>query len=78
MELLNRAPQTVQMLADDQELRPRSLAELKAEMHAAASRQAEQQRAAVEAIRAIRRRELFRVAAGDLLGENDVLRSAQR
>ena len=36
-----RAPQTVQMLADDPELRPRSLAELKAEMHAAAGRQSD-------------------------------------
>jgi glutamate-ammonia-ligase adenylyltransferase len=72
VELLKRAPQTVQMLADDQELRPRSLTELKAEMHAAAGRQGENV-AAVEAIRAIRRRELFRVAAGDLLGDNDVL-----
>ena len=72
VELLKRAPQTVQMLADDQELRPRSLAELKAEMHAAAGRQGNTV-AAVEAIRAIRRRELFRVAACDLLGDNDVL-----
>ena len=72
VELLKRAPQTVQMLADDQELRPRSLAELKAEMHAAAGRQGNTV-AAVEAIRAIRRRELFRVTAGDLLGDNDVL-----
>jgi [glutamine synthetase] adenylyltransferase / [glutamine synthetase]-adenylyl-L-tyrosine phosphorylase len=72
VKLLNRAPQTVQMLADDQQLRPRSLAELKAEMHVAAGRQSNSV-AAVEAIRAIRRRELFRVAAGDLLGEYDVL-----
>ena len=72
VELLKRAPQTVQMLADDQELQPRSLAELMAEMHAAAGRQSSSV-GAVEAIRAIRRRELFRVAAGDLLGANDVL-----
>ena len=51
---------------------PRSLEELKAEMNAAARRQGDST-AAVEAIRAIRRRELFRVAAGDLLGESDVL-----
>jgi glutamate-ammonia-ligase adenylyltransferase len=72
VELLKRAPQTVQMLADDQELIPRSLAELKAEMHAAAGRQGNSV-GAVEAIRAIRRRELFRVAAGDLLGKSDVV-----
>jgi glutamate-ammonia-ligase adenylyltransferase len=72
VELLKRAPQTVQMLSDDQELRPRSLAELKAEMHTVAARQSSSV-AAVDAIRAIRRQELFRVAAGDLVGENDVL-----
>ena len=72
VQLLTRAPQTVQMLADDQQLRPRSLAELKVEMRAAAGRQ-DSTEAGVEAIRAIRRRELFRVAAADLLGECDVL-----
>jgi glutamate-ammonia-ligase adenylyltransferase len=72
VQLLTRAPQTVQMLADDHELVPRSLEDLRAEMNAAAGRQSDPV-AAVEAIRAIRRRELFRVAAGDLLGRNDVL-----
>ncbi len=71
VQLLTRAPQTVQMLAHDEELRPRSLADLKVEMHAAARRQ-DTPPAAIEAIRAIRRRELFRVAAGDILGLNDI------
>jgi [glutamine synthetase] adenylyltransferase / [glutamine synthetase]-adenylyl-L-tyrosine phosphorylase len=71
VELLKRAPQTVQMLADDAELAPRPLAELDAEMQAAAGRQSDPV-AGIEAIRAIRRRELFRVAAGDLLGLSDV------
>ncbi len=71
VQLLTRAPQTVQMLAQDEELRPRSLADLKVEMHAAARRQ-ESPAAAIEAVRAIRRRELFRVAAGDILGLNDI------
>jgi [glutamine synthetase] adenylyltransferase / [glutamine synthetase]-adenylyl-L-tyrosine phosphorylase len=71
VELLKRAPQTVQMLADDAELVPRPLSDLDNEMRAAAGRQ-DGPIAAVEAIRAIRRRELFRVAAGDLLGLNDV------
>jgi [glutamine synthetase] adenylyltransferase / [glutamine synthetase]-adenylyl-L-tyrosine phosphorylase len=70
--LLTRAPQTVQMLADDKALTPRSVADLRAEMSAAASRH-DTPEAAVEAIRAIRRRELFRVAAGDLLGITDVV-----
>ncbi len=71
VQLLTRAPQTVQMLADDAELVPRPLAELDSEMRAAAGRQKDSI-AGVEAIRAIRRRELFRVAAGDILGLNDV------
>nr|WP_172826021.1 bifunctional [glutamine synthetase] adenylyltransferase/[glutamine synthetase]-adenylyl-L-tyrosine phosphorylase [Friedmanniella luteola] len=72
VSLLTRAPQTVQMLAGEQELRPRPLADLAGEMRAAAGRQSSTE-AAIEAIRAIRRRELFRVAAADLLGQLDVL-----
>ncbi len=72
VSLLTRAPQTVQMLAGKEELRPRPLADLCSEMQAAARRQSSTQ-AGIEAIRAIRRRELFRIAAADLLGELDVL-----
>ena len=72
VDLLQRAPQSVQMLADDHELTPRSFEHLRAEMSAAAGRQGSAQ-AGLEAIRAIRRRELFRIAAGDLIGESDVL-----
>ena len=72
VSLLSRAPQTVQMLAEGEQLRPRPLADVRSEMLAAARRQSSSA-AAVEAVRAIRRRELFRVAAADLLGEIDVL-----
>ncbi|HZA04517.1 MAG TPA: DUF294 nucleotidyltransferase-like domain-containing protein, partial [Propionibacteriaceae bacterium] len=72
VQLLTRAPQTVQMLADDAELRPRNREDLQAEMAVAGARQ-DTPKAGVEAIRAIRRRELFRVAAADILGELDVL-----
>jgi glutamate-ammonia-ligase adenylyltransferase len=72
VSLLRRAPQSVQMLADDHELVPRSFERLRSEMSAAAGRQSGPA-VAVEAIRAIRRRELFRIAAGDLLGFLDVL-----
>ena len=72
VSLLTRAPQTVQMLAGEEELRPRPLADLSGEMRAAARRQSSTQ-AGIEAVRAIRRRELFRIAAADLLGELDVL-----
>ncbi|MGI3784820.1 MAG: bifunctional [glutamine synthetase] adenylyltransferase/[glutamine synthetase]-adenylyl-L-tyrosine phosphorylase [Janthinobacterium lividum] len=72
VSLLTRAPQTVQMLAEDSRLRPRPLADVRSEMLAAARRQSGSA-AAVEAVRAIRRRELFRIAAADVLGEIDVL-----
>ena len=70
--LLQRAPQTMQMLADDAELVPKSQADLCAEMQAAAGRHTDPVKA-VESVRGIRRRELFRIAAGDLLGMSDVL-----
>ena len=71
VQLLTRAPQTVQMLADDADLVPRPIAELDSEMQAAAGRQKDAA-TGIEAIRAIRRRELFRIAAGDILGLLDV------
>ncbi len=72
VSLLTRAPQTVQMLASESRLRPRPLADIRSEMLAAAGRQSGSA-AGVEAVRAIRRRELFRIAAADVLGEIDVL-----
>ena len=71
VSLLTRAPQSVQLLASDEDLEPRTLAQLHSEMRAAARRQSEPAKA-VEAVRAIRRRELFRVAAADILGLIDV------
>jgi glutamate-ammonia-ligase adenylyltransferase len=71
VDLLQRAPEATAMLADERELVPRTLEGLLSEMSAAAGRQ-EQPEAAVAAIRAVRRRELFRVAAADLSGVLDV------
>jgi len=65
VDLLQRAPEATAMLADERELQPRTQDGLVTEMSAAARRQ-EQPEAAVAAIRAVRRRELFRVAAADL------------
>lgn len=72
VNLLQRAPETVQMLADEDQLWPRPAVELRTEMVSAADRQPGPDRA-VEAIRAIRRRELFRIAASDLLLQLDVV-----
>ncbi len=71
VDLLKRSPQTVQILADDAEIPPRSRAELDAEMASAIKRHARPEDA-LEAVRTIRRRELFRIAVGDILGLTDL------
>jgi glutamate-ammonia-ligase adenylyltransferase len=67
VELLERAPESVRLLADDDQLRPRPPGSLAAEVTAAVGRQGDAAQAVMLA-RALRRRELFRVAAADLLG----------
>ena len=66
-DLLLRAPESVQMLADDEELKPRAPEALESEALALVQRQ-DDPVAAVAAVRALRRRELFRIAVADLLG----------
>jgi glutamate-ammonia-ligase adenylyltransferase len=66
-ELLLRAPDGVAMLADAAELRPRQSTALIAEFDATAARY-ESAADAVAAVRALRRRELFRISAADVLG----------
>ena len=70
-DLLLRAPEGVALLGDDAELAPRSREALRVELLATAGRHDDAEQAAV-ALRALRRRELFRVAATDLLGFVDV------
>ena len=65
--LLLRAPEAVAMLGEDAHLAPRPEADLLAEATAAAGRAGSAAEAAV-AVLAIRRRELLRTAAADLLG----------
>jgi glutamate-ammonia-ligase adenylyltransferase len=71
--LLLRAPDAVAMFGDDAELAPRSLAALGSEMRAAAQRYDDDAEAAVSAIRSVRRRELLRIAAADILGVTEDL-----
>jgi glutamate-ammonia-ligase adenylyltransferase len=66
--LLLRAPDAVAIFGDDAELAPRALAGLGSEMMAAAQRYDDDAEAAVSAIRSVRRRELLRISAADLLG----------
>ncbi len=68
-DLLEREPQGVRMLGGD--LRPLSAETLTEEMLATAGRHDDPE-AAVRAVRGVRRRELLRIAAGDLLGLTDV------
>lgn len=76
-DLLLSSPDAVAMLADDRELLPRSHQALVTEAEAAVARH-EDPEAAVGPVRALRRRELFRIAACDTLGlidEQGVMRA---
>ncbi|WP_223398413.1 bifunctional [glutamine synthetase] adenylyltransferase/[glutamine synthetase]-adenylyl-L-tyrosine phosphorylase [Nocardioides rotundus] len=68
-DLLQREPEGVRLLGAD--LTPLSSEALAREMQAIAARQ-EGVEDSVRAIRGVRRRELLRIAVGDLLGETDV------
>lgn len=68
-DLLEREPQGVRMLGRD--LQPLTAEALTEEMLASAGRH-DRPEDAVRAVRGIRRRELLRIAAGDLLGLTDV------
>jgi glutamate-ammonia-ligase adenylyltransferase len=71
VELMMRAPQSVGMLADASSLEPRDRGEILAEMRASAKRH-DDVAVAVEHIRAVRRRELLRLAMADILGLIDL------
>lgn len=66
VDLMRRAPEAIQLLGSDDELRPRTRAQLVAPMLRTASRHEDADQA-IAAVRAYRRRELFRIAAGDIL-----------
>ncbi len=68
-DLLEREPKGVQLLADD--LTPLSSEQLTEEMTSTAGRQDDPEKA-VRAVRAVRRRELLRIGAGDVFGLTDV------
>jgi glutamate-ammonia-ligase adenylyltransferase len=66
-DLLMRAPETVALLGSDEQLRPRPATALHTEAAAVVSRHSSAEEA-VAAVRGLRRRELLRTAAADLLG----------
>jgi glutamate-ammonia-ligase adenylyltransferase len=65
--LLLRAPEAVAIFGDDAELAARGADGLRSEMMAAAQRHEDDAEAAVTAVRSVRRRELLRIAAADVL-----------
>ena len=65
--LLLRAPEAVAIFGNDAELKARSLTGLRGEMMAAIQRYDDDAEAAVTAVRSVRRRELLRTAAADVL-----------
>ncbi|MGK5730687.1 bifunctional [glutamine synthetase] adenylyltransferase/[glutamine synthetase]-adenylyl-L-tyrosine phosphorylase [Streptomyces sp. URMC 124] len=66
-DLLLRAPEAVALLGDPEGLRPRGREALEQETLAAVNR-SEGAEAAIVAVRGVRRRELFRTAAADIIG----------
>lgn len=65
-EMVLSAPESVNLLADDANLRPREMASLIKEMTSVGNRH-DDLNSAISAIRAIRQRELIRISAADLL-----------
>lgn len=66
-DLLLRSPESVTLLATDADLQPRTRESLESEALSAVLRHDQSENAAM-AVRSLRRRELFRIAAGDILG----------
>lgn len=71
VDLLLRAPQSVQLLADQASISPRTAEDIAEEMRVSARRHSDVDKA-IASIRAVRREELLRLAMGDILGEIDV------
>jgi glutamate-ammonia-ligase adenylyltransferase len=66
-ELLLRSPDSIRLLNNVDDLVPRNIGDIAREMTATANRQREPDAAAL-AVRSVRGRELFRIAAGDING----------
>lgn len=71
VELLRRDPVTVQLLADTDDLVPRTREQVATAMRQVAARNSKAEDA-IDAVRAVRRRELFRIGVGDLLEVTDL------
>lgn len=76
-DLLTRDPEALRLLADDAELVPRGRQALFDGFAAAAERHSDDAAKATAAVRALRRRELFRLACADILSKAGELAPAQ-
>lgn len=76
VDLLTRNPEILQMLADEAELTPRPLPVLEREMRLVAGRRTDPKEA-IDAVRGVRRRELFRIGVGDVLGVTELVAVGQ-
>src|SRR5205085_11378446 len=74
--LLTRTPEALRLLADDDQLRPRSASALAGAWRQAAGR-APDAHEGIRVLRGLRRQELLRIAAADLLGPLDVVAVGQ-
>ena len=70
-DLLMRAPEAVALLVHDEDLQPRTEEQLRGEARSSAQRH-DDPMAAINAVRAVRRRELFRCSAADLVELVDI------
>jgi [glutamine synthetase] adenylyltransferase / [glutamine synthetase]-adenylyl-L-tyrosine phosphorylase len=70
--LLTRTPEALRLLAEDDQLRPRSAAALAGAWRQAAARAADPHEG-MRVLRGLRRQELLRIASADLLGRLDVV-----
>jgi glutamate-ammonia-ligase adenylyltransferase len=71
VDLLRRDPAAVELLSENSDLSPRPAPELRQSFVAAALRQGSAT-GGIESVRALRRRELFRISVGEVLGTLDV------
>ncbi len=71
-EILRKDPSVVQLLASEESTTPRGRQELAESMAKVIDRHGSDHEAAVHAIRSLRTRELFRLAAGDILEVTDL------
>lgn len=72
VDLLLRAPETLALLANDDDLQPREISALSTEAQAIAERYLTDSARAVGSLRSLRRRELVRIAAATVLNMIDI------